>query len=608
MNSDTDGDGVSDGKEVQFGTDPLNSDADTIVYTEESENIEDDKNVFLKINAAAQSLQSLKVQAIPEASLISPSRITGMLGQGISFTMAGEFDIADVEIELESEDYDPSLSYGLYYINEQTAEFERLDNQEINYGRITATLEHFSNYAVISDDEIVAAQKSLKRLFLPGENEYWNDEDIDGDGFNNAEDPTPYSADRFKTYEDYLRYFFPNSDVASMIVRVPQMGSSTVYSFSGNGSGHSWMGYWHGTKSGNEEYSELAGFGSTASQAQAVTALKKGLESWVKMWTKIRFLKTNGSIVDYFYADFGDCRETEGYMSLALPFVTIADTYSKYTSFINNYRELYNLYNNNCTTFMLKAFDSMGIESKVTGNVPPSVYENDDLFSALSLNVGRGAEVLGQAIMSDACSPGQAGYCIYKYYNYNFVIHDTSYQLKNGNVTDAYYSNMSSDLASFSDVKNSNQIQDTSLNISSEVSSNGHTYRIYDEGLTWRAAEAWCEENGGHLATITSQEEQDIIEQLLINGTKNSYWLGGLSTTTGRVVWVTGEEDSYKHWSPGQPDDYNGNENAMMMYRNRNPLSGGSGFGLWNDLLEDGTCNSEEFFGMNNFGFIYECE
>ena len=53
------------------------------------------------------------------------------------------------------------------------------------------------------------------------------------------------------------------------------------------------------------------------------------------------------------------------------------------------------------------------------------------------------------------------------------------------------------------------------------------TYKLIDTGLTWNEAESYCESMGGHLATITSEKEQKIIENLLQNGTKNSYWIGG---------------------------------------------------------------------------------
>lgn len=54
-----------------------------------------------------------------------------------------------------------------------------------------------------------------------------------------------------------------------------------------------------------------------------------------------------------------------------------------------------------------------------------------------------------------------------------------------------------------------------------------HSYKLFDDGMTWDEAKAYCENLGGHLVTITDSEEQTFIESLLVNGTKNSYWLGG---------------------------------------------------------------------------------
>src|SRR5688572_12233982 len=83
----------------------------------------------------------------------------------------------------------------------------------------------------------------------------------------------------------------------------------------------------------------------------------------------------------------------------------------------------------------------------------------------------------------------------------------------------------------------------------------GHYYQVVlQAGLTWDEAKAAAEQstfNGvhGHLATITSAEEDQFIEQLRIEaspGGYNSLWVGGsqLSTATGTSdgwYWVNGE-------------------------------------------------------------------
>ena len=138
-----------------------------------------------------------------------------------------------------------------------------------------------------------------------------------------------------------------------------------------------------------------------------------------------------------------------------------------------------------------------------------------------------------------------------------------------------------------------------------DATSDGHTYKIFDYDMTWSEAEAYCEELGGHLVSITSQEEQKAIEELLESGTRNSYWIGATKSSNNNWNWVTGEDFKYQNWGDTQPDNFCNSENAAMIYRKINPKNP-SKFGEWNDLKDDGTCNGENFFGVKNFGFICE--
>ena len=53
------------------------------------------------------------------------------------------------------------------------------------------------------------------------------------------------------------------------------------------------------------------------------------------------------------------------------------------------------------------------------------------------------------------------------------------------------------------------------------------TYILYESMMGWHEAKAFCEQQGGHLVTITSQAEQDFIEQFIYDyGTAESYWIG----------------------------------------------------------------------------------
>ena len=136
----------------------------------------------------------------------------------------------------------------------------------------------------------------------------------------------------------------------------------------------------------------------------------------------------------------------------------------------------------------------------------------------------------------------------------------------------------------------------------------GNRYGIYDRGQTWAQARKECQSLGGHLATITSAEEQAVIQYMLRINKKNSYWIGGRKLDDG-WSWITNEDWDYEHWGYLQPDGglAGMEEDKLMIY---NAAREGLGIvpGDWNDLCNEGTFGDEEFFGWNNFGFICEWE
>ena len=133
---------------------------------------------------------------------------------------------------------------------------------------------------------------------------------------------------------------------------------------------------------------------------------------------------------------------------------------------------------------------------------------------------------------------------------------------------------------------------------------NEHYYRIYDKGLDWYAAKEYCENVGGHLVTITSQDEQNVLRTMLSQHQGKNFWMGGLKDDSGKMRWITGEDFSYTNWSSSQPD--HSSETALMIYTYDNPNVSGNDAYKWNDLAPDGTYQSESWFGLENFGFICE--
>ena len=114
---------------------------------------------------------------------------------------------------------------------------------------------------------------------------------------------------------------------------------------------------------------------------------------------------------------------------------------------------------------------------------------------------------------------------------------------------------------------------------SSDDPTDRHKYEIFRETLTWEEAKAACEAKGGHLATITSQEEQKMIESL--NTQNSKLWIGGCKNSAGQWCWVTGEPWKYQNWGDGEPNNSSNvvaDESCVAVW----PVK-------WNDLANSNT-------------------
>lgn len=106
-----------------------------------------------------------------------------------------------------------------------------------------------------------------------------------------------------------------------------------------------------------------------------------------------------------------------------------------------------------------------------------------------------------------------------------------------------------------------------------------HQYQIFYDKLTWEEAKAACEAKGGHLATITSEEEQKKLN--LYNGGNHNLWIGGYKNAEGQWCWVTGEPWEYENWGDGEPNNSSNvvaDENCVAMWPEK-----------WNDLANSNT-------------------
>jgi len=122
---------------------------------------------------------------------------------------------------------------------------------------------------------------------------------------------------------------------------------------------------------------------------------------------------------------------------------------------------------------------------------------------------------------------------------------------------------------------------------------NGHCYEAVLADLSFTDAQVACEVRGGHLATITSAEENDFIKGLFEDDSSFFYvdtygaeygpWIGGFqppdsSEPAGNWQWVTEESWSYADWAPGQPDDANAGQDRLRYWR-----QSGTGILGWDD-------------------------
>lgn len=113
----------------------------------------------------------------------------------------------------------------------------------------------------------------------------------------------------------------------------------------------------------------------------------------------------------------------------------------------------------------------------------------------------------------------------------------------------------------------------------------GSAYQIYTESVTWEEAKTRCEEMGGHLASITSAEEQSFIEEL--NSGSARLWIGGYRDDDHNWFWVTGEPWEYTHWAAGEPNNSRNvvsNENRVAVWPKE-----------WNDLNENNKSEQRGF-------------
>lgn len=80
--------------------------------------------------------------------------------------------------------------------------------------------------------------------------------------------------------------------------------------------------------------------------------------------------------------------------------------------------------------------------------------------------------------------------------------------------------------------------------------------------VNWEKAKRSASENGGHLVTINSAQENSFIAQRLIE--RHAYIGLNDQEDEGIFVWEDGDLSNFRRWKPGQPDDEGGQDVVEM--------------------------------------------
>jgi cell division protein FtsB len=115
-------------------------------------------------------------------------------------------------------------------------------------------------------------------------------------------------------------------------------------------------------------------------------------------------------------------------------------------------------------------------------------------------------------------------------------------------------------------------------------------YKLIAGSYDWQSAKSDAESRGGHLATITSQEEWEAIRNE-VGPLPATYWLGGTDEKSEGVwEWITGEAWKFTKWAANEPNNL-GDEDFLQ---------------TWGPSLDGNRAWNDNQFDENRNGYILE--
>jgi hypothetical protein len=132
---------------------------------------------------------------------------------------------------------------------------------------------------------------------------------------------------------------------------------------------------------------------------------------------------------------------------------------------------------------------------------------------------------------------------------------------------------------------------------------NGHYYGLTDTRLNWDQVEAQAIAAGGHLASITSQAEQEFLVNNFVipstpGGDRQGFWIGATDAAVeASFVWTTGEPFTYSNWHSGEPNNVGNEDFVVFNFHYGVGVPPSNIKGTWNDASNNGSGDGP-FFGI----------
>ena len=126
-------------------------------------------------------------------------------------------------------------------------------------------------------------------------------------------------------------------------------------------------------------------------------------------------------------------------------------------------------------------------------------------------------------------------------------------------------------------------------------------YTIYVEDLSWTEAQEKCLSMGGHLATISNQDELDTIISMAEEQGIEKLWIG-CHRENGQLVWENYEHIDFYKWGKGEPSEYDSGDNVAEDYL---LLWKFNGEWVYNDSRNDPVADYPNMYS-GKIGYVFE--